>query len=167
MIPWTVATRLLCPLGFSRQEYWSGLPFPPPGDLPNPGIKPSFPTLQVDSLPSEPPGKPIFLKNRLYVFGGKAISIIFSHIHLCFLKLRCNLHIGLPKWLSSKESTCNAEDTVSIAECGRSPGEGNGNPHQHSCLGSPMDRGVWQATVLGIMTKTTTTKKITYSIVYL
>ena len=42
-----------CPWGFSRQEYWSGLPCPPPGDLPNPGIKPRSPTLQVDSLPTE------------------------------------------------------------------------------------------------------------------
>ena len=45
--------RLLCPSGFSRQEYWSGLPFPPPGDLPNPGIKPGSLALQMDSLPSE------------------------------------------------------------------------------------------------------------------
>ena len=51
-------TRLLCPWGFSRQEYWSGLPCLPPGDLPNPGIEPKSPTLQVDSLPYEPPGKP-------------------------------------------------------------------------------------------------------------
>ena len=43
--------------GFSRQEYWSGLPCPPPGDLPNPGIEPRSPTLQADSLLSEPPGK--------------------------------------------------------------------------------------------------------------
>ena len=45
---------------FSRQEYqeWSGLPFPSPGDLPNPGVDPSFPTMQADSLPSEPLGKP-------------------------------------------------------------------------------------------------------------
>ena len=43
--------------GFSRQEYWSGLPFPPPGDLPNPGIEPRSPALQADSLLSEPPGK--------------------------------------------------------------------------------------------------------------
>ena len=42
----------------SRQEYWNGLPFPPPGDLPNPGIEPRSPDLQVDSLPSEPPEKP-------------------------------------------------------------------------------------------------------------
>ena len=46
--------RLLCPWGFSRQEYWSGLPCPPPGDLPNPGIEPRSPALQVDSLLSEP-----------------------------------------------------------------------------------------------------------------
>ena len=44
-------------MGFSRQEYWSGLPFPPPGDLPNPGIEPWCPALQADSLPSEPLGK--------------------------------------------------------------------------------------------------------------
>ena len=49
--------RLLCPMGFSRQEYWSGLPYHPPGDLPNPGIKPRSPALQADSLPSESPGK--------------------------------------------------------------------------------------------------------------
>ena len=45
-------------MGFSRQEYWSGLPCPPPGDLPDPGIKPRSPTLLVESLPSEPAGKP-------------------------------------------------------------------------------------------------------------
>ena len=46
-------------MGFSRQEYWSGLPCPPPGDLPDPEIKPRSPALQVDSLPSKPPWKPI------------------------------------------------------------------------------------------------------------
>ena len=45
----------------SRQEYWSGLPFSSPGDLPNPGIEPGSPALQVDSLPSEPPGKPMII----------------------------------------------------------------------------------------------------------
>ena len=50
--------RLLCPQGFSRQEYCSGLPCPPPGDLPVPGIEPGSPAQQADSLPSEPPGKP-------------------------------------------------------------------------------------------------------------
>ena len=51
-------TRLLCPWGFSRQEYWRGLPCPPPGHLPDPGIKPRSPTLQADSIPSDLPGKP-------------------------------------------------------------------------------------------------------------
>ena len=50
-------TRLLCPWRFSRQEYWSGLPCPPPGDLPDLGIKPGYLALQVDSLPTEPPRK--------------------------------------------------------------------------------------------------------------
>ena len=54
--PWTVALQALSFMGFSRQEYWSGLPFPSVGDLPNPGIEPGSPTLQVDSLRSEPPG---------------------------------------------------------------------------------------------------------------
>ena len=44
-------------MGFSREEYWSGLPCPPPGDLPNPGTEPRSPALQADSLPSEPPGR--------------------------------------------------------------------------------------------------------------
>ena len=48
---------VLCPCGFSRQEYWNGLPCPPPGDLPNPGIEPRSPALQADSLPAEPHGK--------------------------------------------------------------------------------------------------------------
>ena len=50
--------RLLCPWGFSRQDYWSGLPCLPPGDLPKPGIEPRCPALQADSLPTETPGKP-------------------------------------------------------------------------------------------------------------
>ena len=50
---------------FSRQEYWSGLPFPSPGDLPDPGIDPGSPTLQADTLPSETPGKPILEREKV------------------------------------------------------------------------------------------------------
>ena len=57
--------------GIFQQECWSGLPFPSPGDLPDPGIKPGSPTLQADALPSEPPGKPL--------------SVI--SLHICFLKM--------------------------------------------------------------------------------
>ena len=68
--PWIIACQALLSVEFSRQEYWSGLPCPSPGDLPNPGIKPESPALQADSLPSEPPGKlrrvvwpgPVFLE---------------------------------------------------------------------------------------------------------
>ena len=56
--PQTIACQAHLFMGFSRQEYWSGLPFPSPEDLPNPGIKPGSPTLQTDSLLSESPGKP-------------------------------------------------------------------------------------------------------------
>ena len=55
--PWTVAYQASLSMGFFRQEYWSGLPFPSPGDLPDPGIKPKSPALKADALPSEPPGK--------------------------------------------------------------------------------------------------------------
>ena len=54
--PWTAAHQAPLSMGFSRQEYWSGLPFPSPGDIPDPGIEPRSPTLQADALPSEPPG---------------------------------------------------------------------------------------------------------------
>ena len=57
VIPWTVAYHTPPSMGFSRQEYWSGLPFPPPEDLPDPGIEPASPALWADVLPSEPPGE--------------------------------------------------------------------------------------------------------------
>ena len=56
--PWTVACQASSFMGFARQEYWSGLPFPSPWDLPDQGIEPGSRALQADSLPSEPPGKP-------------------------------------------------------------------------------------------------------------
>jgi len=65
-------------MGFSRQEYWSGLPFPSPGDLPDPGIKSGSPALQADSLPSEPPGKPKILNKEseivLFLSSGFALG---------------------------------------------------------------------------------------------
>ena len=63
--PWTVAYQVPPSMGFSRQGYWSGLPFPIPRDFPNPGIKPRSPALQTDTLLSEPPGKPLILKKCL------------------------------------------------------------------------------------------------------
>ena len=69
-IPWTVVYQASLSMRFSRQEYWSGLPFPSPGDLPDLGIEPRSPALQADALPSEPPGKPItiYVYITLYVY---------------------------------------------------------------------------------------------------
>ena len=56
---WTITHQAPPSVGFSRQEYWSGLPLPSPGDLPDPRIEPGSPALQADAFTSEPPGKPL------------------------------------------------------------------------------------------------------------
>jgi len=61
--PWTVACQAPLSMRYSRQEYWSGLTFSSPGDLPNPGIKPASPALKVDILSPEPPGNVITMSN--------------------------------------------------------------------------------------------------------
>ena len=61
--PWTVAHQVFLSMEFSRQECWGGLLFPSPGNLPSPGIEPRSPALQADSLPPEPPGKPLYMYN--------------------------------------------------------------------------------------------------------
>ena len=67
--PHELSARLLCSWGFYRQEYWSGLPYPPPGDLPNPGIEPRSLALQADSLPGELPGKPSRTSADTKIYG--------------------------------------------------------------------------------------------------
>ena len=62
--PWTVAHQAPLSMGFPRQDYWSGLPFPAPGDLPNPRIKPVSPTLAKLFFTTEPPGKPAVVISR-------------------------------------------------------------------------------------------------------
>ena len=81
--PWTVARQGPLSMKFSRisQEYWSGLPFFPPQDLPNPGIKPRSPALQADSLLSEPPGKPNLICTSLILNDAE-------HFAIC-LKIMC------------------------------------------------------------------------------
>ena len=74
--PWTIALQAPLSVIFSRQEYCSGLPFLSPEDLPDPGIKPRSPTLQVDSLPSEPPGKSVRKREIMYVTMGSFISML-------------------------------------------------------------------------------------------
>ena len=65
--PWVVAYQVPPSMGFSRQECWSGMPFPSPGDLPNLGIEPRSPALQSDALLSEPPGKPAYDQTRQHI----------------------------------------------------------------------------------------------------
>ena len=71
--PWTVAHQTPLSMGFPRQESWSGLPYPSPGDLPNPGIEPGSLALQADSLPSEPLGKPL-----MYTFIQQPMNSSYS-----------------------------------------------------------------------------------------
>ena len=67
--PWTVAYQASPSMGFSKQEYWSGLPFPSPEDLPDPGVEPGSPTLQADTLTSEPPGKERSIIKETSIWG--------------------------------------------------------------------------------------------------
>ena len=74
--PWTITYQAPPSMGFSRQECWTGLPFPSPGYLPDPGIEPGSPALQAEALPSEPPGKPnkkpVLCPENQYYLGNKS-----------------------------------------------------------------------------------------------
>ena len=73
--PWTVACQAPLSIGFPRQECWSGLPFPSPGDLPNPGIEPRSPALQADSLPAELPGN-VSIKHLYFFFDEMSANLL-------------------------------------------------------------------------------------------
>ena len=79
MIPWTVTHQAPLCMGFPRQEYWSGLPFPSPGDLPDPGIESRSPALLEDSLLSESLGKPGVLVPEFMKFPLKKVQIMSFH----------------------------------------------------------------------------------------
>ena len=116
---------------FSQQEYWSGLPFPFPRDLPDPGIEPVSPRLllwQVDSLPLSHQGRPLHLFHMLIQWGFP----------------------GGTRVTDSPVSAGDTGDAGSIPGSERSPGGGNGNPLQCSCWENSMDRGAWQATDHGV-----------------
>ena len=181
-------------MGFSRQEYWSGLPFPSPGDLPDPGIEPRSPALETDALPSEPPGEPVVYKHTgcsscpseqllravlevvpFWLSKNLSQTQFTAHFPACpppppVPVVAANT---IPNWLSQvwdfppnrfdlaytggvpagsvvKNPRANAGDTSSVPGRGRAPGEGNGDPIQHSSLGNPVDRGAWWATVCGV-----------------
>ena len=74
---------------FSGQKYWSGLPFPSPEDLPNPGIEPGSPALQADALPSETPGKPLEARNKYHQTVVKRGSIHLNcEVPCCYISYK-------------------------------------------------------------------------------
>ena len=102
MTPWTVQS-----MEFSRLEYWSGLPCPPPGDLPNPRIEPRSPTLQTASLPAEPPGKPKnigvdSLSLLQWIFPTQELNQGLLHCRRILYQLS---YSGIPLATSCKELT--------------------------------------------------------------
>ena len=124
-------------MGFSRQEYWSGLPHPPPGDLPDPGIEPMSLTSPAGSLPD------------------KWVIYYQCHSKSCFISTISSLYswcavwvqFYLFKWLPMKPTR-----------------EGNDNPLQYSCLENSMDRGAWWATV-HVATESVMTEQLIYTLV--
>ena len=97
--PWTVAYQappsMAPPSSYSRQEYWSGLPFPSPGDLPNPGIEPGSPALQADALTSEPPGKTLRDTQKLIAAWQK-----MEEKHM----VNCQRYVKLATWTGDVKS---------------------------------------------------------------
>ena len=79
--PWTVAHQAPPSMEFFRQEYWSGLPFPSPGDPPNPGIKPESPALRADALPSETPGS---LTSYSISRANQPKLVLFAYSLICY-----------------------------------------------------------------------------------
>ena len=129
---WTIACHAPLSIGFSRQAYWSGLPIPPPGDLPDPWIKPASPVvlaLQADSLP---------LNHRGSVYGFRQMYI-YWHVSTI---------MGFTGESAVKNLPANAGNMGSVHGSGRSPAEGNGKPVKYSCLGNAMSRGAF--TVQGV-----------------
>ena len=108
MTPWTVARQTPLSMGFSRQEYWSGLPFSSTSDLPDPWIQPRSPALQADSLPSEPPGKPVLNRSQSLFSLPNFLLLLSLHKHLTPL----NLHA-----LSCLPNPSPSGDQASLSTC--------------------------------------------------
>ena len=122
--PWTVAHQAPLSLGFPRQEYWSVLTFPSLGNLPDPGIEPTSPTLAGGFFTTEPPGKP-----------GEVC--IYAYIYTYIV-----LVVKNPPHNAGKHKRPGFDPGS-----GKSPGEGNGTQFQFSFLKNPMDKEAWRAAV--------------------
>ena len=102
-------------MGFSRQEYWSGLPFPSPGELPDPGIEPGSPSLQADALTSEPPGKPMTNPNDL--LNSRDITLP-TQVHLVKAMVFPIIMYGCESW-TIKKAECQRIDAFELWCWGR------------------------------------------------
>ena len=208
--PWTVALQASLSMGFPRQEYWSGLPFLSPGNLPDPGIKPMPPEssalaggffttvphrkplvfLQFSSVQSlilydlmdcSMPGLSVhhqllgFTQTHVHWVGdaiqpshplsSPSSAVNLSQHHFSVKIYIWQYHLFLKTVGSDgKESAHNVGDLGLIPESRRSPGEGNGNPLQYSCLENPMDGGAWWATALGVAKSRTRLRNFTFTI---
>ena len=135
--------------------YWSGLPFPSPGDLPDPGIKSRSPALQADSLLFELPGKPIY---RILREGRR-------QLHPTPVVLPGKSHgrrslVGCSPWGREESDMTERIHFHFSLSC---IGEGNGNPFQSSCLENPRDGGAWWAAVSGVAQSRTRLKQLSSS----
>ena len=111
--PWTVAYQASLSVGFSRQGYWNGLPFPSPGNLPDPGIEPGSPALQTDALPSGPPGKPKNTGAGCYfllqgIFPTQGLNSGISHCRQTLYPLS---HQGKPNYIQCLIITYNGKES--------------------------------------------------------
>ena len=105
MTPWTLAYQAVTSMGFSRQEYWSGLPFPSPGSLPDPEIEPVSPALQTDPLPSEPQGSPE--KCMALLILSTSVNSQVSKISLCLLQ-------EPQSWPSAEDDVCKCREGLLV-----------------------------------------------------
>ena len=129
-------------MGFSRQEYWSGLPFPSPGDLPNPGIEP-----RSSALTGE------------LTTNWKILQEMRIPDHLtCLLT---NLYACQEATVRTGHGTCIFFELQYYPDI--CPREGNGNPLQYSCLENPMDGGAWLASVHGVAKSRTRLSNFTFT----
>ena len=122
--PWTIAHQAPPSMGFSRQEYWSGVPFPSPGDLLDPGIEPRSPALQADSLPSEPPGKPLSLRDgekytwQLLSIRGSYLPHLIHHwlidLSVLYSKISTTLLKSFSAWSSGNLLWSKPVDTFGM-----------------------------------------------------
>ena len=141
--PRTVACQAPLSMGFCRQEYWSGLPCPPPGDLPDPGIKsmsPVSPAFQADSLPLSH-----LLRDLPYYISTSVLILISKEnkiLPLLYDGLIISQHIPAVKE--------NWRRPGFNSWVGKIPWKRTWPPTPVSCLGNPMDRGDWQVTVHGV-----------------